>query len=318
MLFQTMQHTMRKRLTVLLVAGLLASVLSGCADRKENAAPMRTIKDAKGETTIPADPQRIADISGSAEELLLLERKLVAAANTDGVNPDRFPAYLQDRLEGAKLVGNYASGQVDLEALAASEPDLIVASAMFEKVYDQLRKIAPVFVISDNPYAFSGWRDRLKEIGAMLGEEAKADSWLKSYDEKTTRIGDRIKAKFGDESFAVLVAFPNNYSLFGNTGVGDMLFNDLKLRRDEGTPADDWGKTISLESVAEIKADNMFLLHSGEAGAELEKLDVWRTLNAVKNGKVFKLDNDKYYAMSFTPIGKELLLDTLDQTLLGD
>lgn len=51
-----------------------------------NSTETRTLKDAKGDIVIPVNPVRIADVSGSTEELLVLGYKPVITGNTDMAN----------------------------------------------------------------------------------------------------------------------------------------------------------------------------------------------------------------------------------------
>lgn len=51
-----------------------------------NSSETRTIKDVKGDVEIPVNPVRIADVSGSTEELLVLGYKPVITGNTDMAN----------------------------------------------------------------------------------------------------------------------------------------------------------------------------------------------------------------------------------------
>ncbi|QTH40154.1 ABC transporter substrate-binding protein [Cohnella sp. LGH] len=287
------------------------------AESPKPDAELRKVKDAKGETEIPAKPQRIVDISGASEELALLGFKPIGTANQDSLKAGEMPAYLKEYVADAQIVGNYASGEANLEQIAALKPDLIVSSAMFDKVYEQLSKIAPVFVIEDDPLSFAGWRNRLVQLGAALGEEAKAAEWQKAYDDKAKAIGERIKAEAGEDNFAVVVAFPNNLSVFSGTGLGDMLYGDLGLPRSPGIPAEGWGETISLEGLTKIDADRIFLQFAEGTDAELEDSVVWRSLKAVRDGRVYKLPNEDYYDMTFSPIGKERLLDKIAELALA-
>ena len=272
---------------------------------------LRKVKDARGETEIPAEPRRIVDISGATEELLLLGFKPIGTANQDSLKPGETPAYLEEYLADAQIVGNYARGEANLEQIAALKPDLIVSSAMFDQTYEQLSKIAPVYVIEDDPLSFAGWRNRLVQLGGALGEEAKAAEWQKGYDDKAKAVGERIRAAAGEDDFAVVVAFPNNLSVFSGTGLGDMLYSDLGLPRSPGIPAEGWGETISLEGLTKIDADRIFLQFAQGTEEELAGSVVWQNLKAVSGGHVYRLPNEEYYGMSFSPIGKERLLDVI-------
>jgi iron complex transport system substrate-binding protein len=108
-----------------------------------------------------------------------------------------------------------------------------------------------------------------------------------------------------------VVAFPNNLSVFSGTGLGDMLYGDLGLPRSPGIPAEGWGETISLEGLTKIDADRIFLQYAEGTEEELAGSVVWQNLKAVSGGHVYRLPNEEYYGMSFSPIGKERLLDVI-------
>ncbi len=52
------------------------------ADAKDAKTEERTVQHAKGEIKIPANPKKIADLSGSTEELLIFGMKPIITANT--------------------------------------------------------------------------------------------------------------------------------------------------------------------------------------------------------------------------------------------
>ena len=112
----------------------------------------KVVKHAKGEATIPVNPKRIVDLSGSTEELLLLGHKPVGTANT---YKDKIQNHLTDKLDGVKAVGWYWAPKVDLEAVTALKPDLIILNNRQLKIYDQLEKVAPTVVLETN---LEDWR----------------------------------------------------------------------------------------------------------------------------------------------------------------
>ena len=100
----------------------LAVLLKRRIEAKEQPKT-KVVKHAKGEATIPVNPKRIVDLSGSTEELLLLGHKPVGTANT---YKDKIQNHLTDKLDGVKAVGWYWAPKVDLEAVTALKPDLII------------------------------------------------------------------------------------------------------------------------------------------------------------------------------------------------
>uniref|UniRef100_UPI003260C70D hypothetical protein n=1 Tax=Clostridium sp. NkU-1 TaxID=1095009 RepID=UPI003260C70D len=79
------------------------------------------VEDMKGQVEIPADPQRIVDVSGLADELIILDMPFIASANTSMYDGITVPDYLQEYFTNNKIeiVGNYsgaaASGDLNLE-----------------------------------------------------------------------------------------------------------------------------------------------------------------------------------------------------------
>ena len=91
----------------------------------------------EGRGAIPANPQRIVDVAGLTEELLILDMKVIASANTsmfDGVSvPKHLTTLFAER--GIEVVGNYSgsssTGDLNLEKIAELTPDLSSCSLCF-------------------------------------------------------------------------------------------------------------------------------------------------------------------------------------------
>lgn len=110
-----------------------------------------TVEDMKGSVEIPANPQRIVDVAGLSDELIILGVPFIASANTNMFDGVTVPAYLQDYFTENKVetVGNYsgAAGDLNLEKIAELKPDLIIMNIRHEKVYEQLKAIAPTVMM---------------------------------------------------------------------------------------------------------------------------------------------------------------------------
>lgn len=62
-----------------------------------------TVTDVRGEVEIPADPQRIVDLSGNSDILSILGYSVVGTANSDAYDYTKFPTYLEDTLQELKF-----------------------------------------------------------------------------------------------------------------------------------------------------------------------------------------------------------------------
>ncbi|MDZ5010997.1 ABC transporter substrate-binding protein, partial [Clostridium perfringens] len=115
----------------------------GCSNKKEDTATNSstiTIEDAMGKAEIPTNPKKVVVLTNEGlEALLTLGVKPVGAVT--GVTGEWY-GHTKDELEGVKPLGKETS--VNIEAVAALKPDLIIGNKMrHEKIYDQLKSIAP-------------------------------------------------------------------------------------------------------------------------------------------------------------------------------
>ncbi|MNI25019.1 putative siderophore-binding lipoprotein YfiY precursor [compost metagenome] len=321
---------MKKSILALFIVLCIISI-TGCATVSKESEPQattsaketeavgkngtRVVKDLKGEIEIPANPKRIADISGVSEELLLLNHKPVATANTDSYNHEKPSAYLGDKLEGSTIVGFYMSDVINIEALMTSNPDLIMMNKRQEKIYDQLRKIAPVVVLKND---VERWRDRFAEVGEILGQKQDVDKWLKEYDAKAAKIGEQVTNKFKGETFSVFLAHKKGFYLLGSEGAGSVIHDDFKLPKPQNSP-DAAEKTMvlqTLENLTTLNPDHILLLSPEGFDETYQSSNVWKGLKAVEKGKVHLLAANPFYNQAYMPIGKLLLLDELSRQLM--
>ena len=75
-----------KKFAMLMLCLVLVFALAACAGTdttpQGSVSDTVTVTDMKGEVAIPANPQRIVDVAGLTEELLILDMKVIASANT--------------------------------------------------------------------------------------------------------------------------------------------------------------------------------------------------------------------------------------------
>ena len=142
----------RNLLKTLAVACVTSVMLMGCgntgsAEDNSSKGNTITVTDVRGNVEIPADPQRIVDLSGSSDILSILGYDVIGTANSDGYDYTKFPSYLEDTLAGAEILGYSMQDTMDIEAVMNLNPDLNVISTVQEKMYDQLSEISPTVMI---------------------------------------------------------------------------------------------------------------------------------------------------------------------------
>lgn len=283
---------------------------------------VKTIEDMKGTAEIPKNPQRIVDVSGSADELIVMGVPFIGSANTSMFDGVTVPDYLQDYFmkNEVEVVGNY-SGTMDLnlEKIAELKPDLIIMNIRHEKVYDQLKAIAPTVMLSDD-INFVDWRGRFQQLGEWFGKEDVVAEWLETYDAKAAELAEQVKAAVGDESFAVIEANSvhfGSYYVYRTAGPGDLIFNELKLKPSAGVPEDVWGEVVDAEYFSKIDAEHIFYFSDDGKLGDTADSPTWQNLKAVKNGNVYYGLNNNQYNMAYTPNGKLLYMEKMAQAIIN-
>ena len=311
-----------KALVALSLTIATLGIVTGCSgtnnNKESNKLETRIVKTAKGKVEIPADPKRIVDISGNSEELVLLGYTPVGTSNVDSYKPDAVPAYIKDKLGEAKVVGHAMEDTADIEAILGLNPDLIIMAPRQEKIYDQLKEIAPVVMLDDK---YNDWEGKLMDVANIFEKEDEAQNWLDEYYEKAELIGRKIKSEKGeDESYVAISTDLSNgqFFVFTSGGMGTVLSEDMNLKQPEKMPKQNSIELpkVTFEGLDKIDADNIVVIGSESDKAELEKNSVWKKIRAVNSGNVTFLNNSPYFSQPYNPIGRLLILDTIKDELI--
>ncbi|MCS5718839.1 iron-siderophore ABC transporter substrate-binding protein [Herbiconiux sp. CPCC 205763] len=174
--------------TALVLAGCAGSSTAESSPAASDGAPV-TIEHAFGETTVPADPQRVVTLGwGSTDAAIALGTIPVAipfegyAGDENGVLP-----WVADALDKAgaetPTVLPESPDEPPYEAIAEADPDVILAvySGITEEQYETLSQIAPTVAYPGEAWS-TPWRDVVTTVGKALGKSAQADEVLAGID----------------------------------------------------------------------------------------------------------------------------------------
>lgn len=273
------------------------------------------VTDARGEVEIPANPQRIVDISGNSDILSILGYSVIGTANSDAYDYTKFPSYLEDVLGEAKIVGYSMQDTMDIEAILALEPDLIIMSSVQESMYEQLKTVTPTVMIELEQI---DWTKDLMKVATVFDKTQEAEEWLASYQVSATAKGEEIKAKYGeDTSYLSFLASGGSIYIFDAAGMGSVLYNDLGLAKPEGMPEQENMSlpVVTYEGLAAIDADYIFAVGTEEDLAQLYESSIWKNMTPVKEGHVVELPASPYFNMGYSSIGKDKLFNEVESLL---
>jgi iron complex transport system substrate-binding protein len=172
------------RLSAPLAATCLSFVAFGSAWAGETTYPV-VIKHALGTTTIAEKPERIATVAWANHEVPLALGIVpvgFAAANFGDDDGDGLLPWVAEKLAelGADQPVLFDEGDgIDFEAVAATNPDVILASysGLSQSDYDTLSRIAPVIAYPEAAWS-TDWRDMIRYNSAGLGMAAEGEALI--------------------------------------------------------------------------------------------------------------------------------------------
>ncbi len=299
-------------MTIMLALVMLLAACGGNNGAGEEADDARKLTDAMGnEVAIPAEPQRVI-ASYLEDHLVALGVKPAAQWSV----PNGIQDYLQEGeggLEGVPTI----SYNLPPEEVASFEPDLILIgseSSVQNDLYSQYSKIAPTYVLGDEVNA--DWRAALSKIGEVLGKDKEAKLALDAYEQKVKATKEKLGDTVNGKSAAILWLTQKQFYIVDNTVAsgavvyGDLGINPPNLVNEIPEEARASWNPISLEKLAELDADYIFLVNS-DTGQTAETMDtgLWKSIPAVKAGEVYEMDTKSSWLYSGSVAGTRVLDD---------
>lgn len=301
----------------LLVAGALA--LAGCSSTpaaSDTPAPEspaaaewpRSFENADGSVTeIPAQPERIVSTSVTATGTLLSIDAPVVASGA-AANGQFFPQWA-GLAEDEGVVNMFPAGQVDLEAIIAQDPDLIVVSTSgADSLADnvtQLQEIAPTVLID---YGVMSWQDLAGEFGEATGLEKEAAATVSEYDEYVAKAAKEIAVPAGTANIISFNGPGENNNIARKGSVHGDVLESLGFTLED--PPVQWhtaGETrsdfvfASYENLTELTAQTTFILAQDDAGAQAFATDpTLANVPSVKAGQVHGLGKNSFRIDKFS------------------
>lgn len=287
---------MRWVVPLLFAAVLLSLAVATRGAEAEEGWP-RNFVNADGSTTvIPGKPQRIFSTSVSSTGTLLAINAPVVASGSAGNGTffAQWAALARER----KVESAWPAGTVDLEAVYAAQPDLIVvavsgASSARDQM-DAFRQVAPTILIDDLGKA---WQALADEFGKATGLEKAAADTVADFDAQVAAARARIRVPDG---MANIISFngPGQANPIARLGSAHAaLLASLGFSIEDPNPAwhtqaNDRGDFVwaSYEHLIDLKAQTTFLLRVDDSKVAAFTGDpLLVNLPSVRNGQVYGL-----------------------------
>lgn len=314
---------MKKICSLLVAIGLVASLFGmggkEAAPASGKTVSISTLDGNRAATTIevPYDPQRIAILDMAALDILdalNLGDRVVGMAGTS-------LAYL-DKYSSNKNLANLGTiKEADLEAVMASEPDIIFIGGRLSGSYDVLSEIAPVvqLAVDRSLGVVASVRQNATTIASIFGKEAEVATLMAAFDQRIAAL-----ASFAAGKNAVIGLCTNGgFNILGNDGRCSIIGTEIGF---ENIGASDvtstHGNESSFELVVELNPQYLFVMDRDAAiqanGAKLAKEIIENQLvmktDVYRNGNIVYLENP---AVWYTAEGGITALDIMLQDLEG-
>lgn len=248
--------------------------------------PLEVTDDVGRRVKLPFELKRIVTLAPNMTETIYalgLEDRLVADTNYCDTPP------------AAKAKAHVGDPQnPSLEAIAALEPDLVLATASINRVEtaDALKQLGYAVYTSD-PHTVRGMLDSVEQMSEAMGEKQRGTELVARLQQRL----DALHARLADRPMVhvLFVVWDQPLITIGqNTFIADALrwagAESVVLSKQN------WPQ-LSIEEVVRLQPDYIVFSegHAGAAATELAELrsrPVWRDLDSVKMGHVVDVSEE--------------------------
>ena len=247
------------------------------------AASIIVITDYYGrDIVLDAPPRRVVSVSPTLTETVYALRKGdLLVGRTD---------YCDWPAEAGTLPSVGTITEPNLEVVISLEPDIVLVSNHFrEESASALEEAGVVVAALFAPESFEGTYDNLLRLGTLLEAEEQAATLVADMRRRTDAVVDAVAGRERPRVYYV-VGFGEwgDYTAGGDTFIGQM----IELAGGENVAADLSGWSYSLEKLIEDDPDLLVVSRYWDTKAGLMAADGYRELRAVREGRVYEIDNN--------------------------
>lgn len=214
-----------------------------------------------------------------------------------GVPLKNLPPYLK-QYDNKSNIGGVQ--QVNLEAINALKPDLIIISGRQTRFYDKLNQIAPTIYlgINNSDFLFS-FENNVLSIAKLYNKESEAKEKISQIKEEISEIKSKISK---DKKALIILTNSNKISAFGSSSRFGLIHDILDIEPvDKSLKVGTHGKSINSEYILEKNPDFIFVIDRNVIVGNQEKAkDILNNAlilktKAAQNNKIIYLDPQYWY-----------------------
>lgn len=265
-----------------------ATTAATAATAAPGGSAVTVTDDAKRSVTVPAPPQRIVSLAPSTTEIayaLGLDTRIAAV--------DTFSDY-PSQVKGVTKVN---TAPLNLEQVVSLKPDLVLAAGITSQ--DDVKKLAdlklPVVVVGAPSATFENTMASITLVGRATGTADKAKAVTDGMQAKL----DALRAKFAAAKSKPKVFWEldaTDPSKPYTPGPGSFIDQMITLAGGTNVAADSKSPYAQINAEQVIAGNpDVIILSDAAYGTTVESVKArqgWAAINAVKNNKVFPIDDN--------------------------
>lgn len=247
----------RRSTLALVLASAVTVGLAACSsdDDDSGSGDTVTLVNAFEETDYPVAPERVVVTASALDTVLALGITPTAVVLTA---QDEDAPWREGMLDGVERITVPVYGDIDVEAIAAADPDVIIGDVYWiesQEEYDKLSAIAPTLNGPSQDPTKATWKERITQLGALYD---RADDAQKVIDDDAARFA------------AVKKELPG---LAGKTGwvARDMMDGTISVSPDPAEASNSFVYDLGMQLPAAITT--LPVLSQGGARVATENMD---------------------------------------------
>ncbi|MGM7634640.1 ABC transporter substrate-binding protein [Bacillus sp. Hm123] len=288
------------KLKWLALLGLLL-LLAACSNQTDKEGAKNKEGDVGKETKIitylgeeyevPENPERVVYLNAfeSLEDAVLLGIEPYASSAIGDEN-EPFPDFFADVTKKTLPILTYSDES--LEYVLELNPDLIISSDMEDPtVFKQLKKIATTIPVS---HFGPDWDKNLTLLSEIYNKQSEASKLIEQYNKDRQEAVNYLES-FKDKQVLTIRIRGGEMMLYPeNVFLNDIFYGELGLNTPDIIKQTTEQSAISLERLYEVNPDYLFIqydIYENDMDEtilqKLEESEIWKSLQAVKNDRVF-------------------------------
>lgn len=246
-----------------------------------------TLKDSSGtEFTFESAPQKIVSLAPSETETLFalgLDQQIAGVSDLDD-----YPEAVKDK----PRMGGF---KVNVEAIVAAQPDLIVAASLIDEQTVKSLSDLGFKVFQSDPKTVSGVMEHIKAIGEITDHQAQAEEVVGQMQQELSRVTDAVKSLTEDQKKKVYIEFSPGWTV----GKGEFMDEMITLAGGVNVASDIAGwSEINEENIIKANPDVILYAKSVVDKNNRTLADIikgragWDQIAAIKEDRVAGLDDN--------------------------